>query len=119
MHPALCDGDLVRIDPVRQRLAVGDIVAYKDDADRLVLHRIIKIEKPAGQGKQYHIRGDNNRLAADRMPLSAIVGRVAAVERAGRSIPVEQCRASRLDRTARYLCGLLRALGKWSGITGV
>lgn len=86
MHPAISDGEVVRIAPENpDRLRPGYIVLYVRDGGRPVIHRVIRRRRQAGEGWCC--------VGADRFPdqwewvsPGQMLGRVVAVERAGRQI---------------------------------
>jgi len=99
MVPSLRPGDLVRLRPVFDRLAAGDLVAMRL-GDRIICHRVTRCY-PDEDGRQWVVtKGD--RSAAEDFPSSAalIVGRVTEVIRP----PVWN---RLMWRTRGFLCALL------------
>jgi len=66
MIPTLYSGDLVIIHkPPPQEIHVGDIIVYHSLEGRLVIHRVIKIDKAVLDGRvvyRYITKGDNNAV---------------------------------------------------------
>ena len=58
MYPTLKDGEIVTIQPLRSKYAVGDIVCFFRDKLYLVVHRIVKIIKRSNK-IIYITQGDN------------------------------------------------------------
>lgn len=82
MHPFIKDGDVITVAPLAERApGVGDIVAFRPDAQRLVVHRIVAV-----RGNAYDIQGDSLRLADENVPRDRIIGRVVRAERNGKPV---------------------------------
>jgi signal peptidase I len=83
MSPFIQDGDVVTLKPFDgAACALGDVVAFvRPQSERMVVHRIVSVQKGC-----CHIQGDNNPEEDDALPYSAIIGRVARVERAGKDV---------------------------------
>lgn len=101
MHPFLKPGDRViaeRVSP--DSLQVGDVAIIPGSKDRLVTHRLVRI---IHQNKGM-LKGDS-RLESDPEPveLSAILGRVEAIVRNDRLIPVSTGFRSRTKRLHAWL----------------
>ena len=66
MLPTLYSGDLVIVHkPAPQDIHVGDIIVYHSLEGRLVIHRVVKIDKTVINGKtvyRYITKGDNNAV---------------------------------------------------------
>ena len=86
MYPLIVQGrDSVVIEPVEVRsLRRGDVILYRRDGGPLVLHRICRIV-PEG----YFTVGDNQRQIEGPLRPDQIRGRMSAVIRNGRTVPVE------------------------------
>ena len=96
MHPFLKPGDRVIVERVSpDSLQVGDIAIIPSSADRLVIHRLVRI-LPHNRGI---MKGDS-RLEFDPeiVELSAISGRVEAIVRNDRLIPVSTGFRSRMKK---------------------
>ena len=77
------DRDLLIIKPVHGRLKKYDVPLYKRDSGQYVLHRILKVRK-----NDYVICGDNRWNRETGITDRHIIGRLAAVIRNGKEIPV-------------------------------
>jgi signal peptidase I len=88
MYPTIRDLDVVRIEPVKGNIKNKEILLYKDEEERAVIHRVIKI-----LGKKdrtgYLMRGDRSLDGEEVIKENQIMGRIASVKRNGRDIPVE------------------------------
>ncbi|GAB4557948.1 MAG: hypothetical protein Kow0047_02690 [Anaerolineae bacterium] len=88
MYPALRPGDAVWLAPIRpEGPRVGEIVVCALPAGYLC-HRVIW----AARGR-VRTKGDNNRGADPAQPVTALLGRVVAVERDGRRMDLTTSRA--------------------------
>lgn len=80
MAPAIISGDTVILRPVRlAQVRPGDVLACRRQS-RLFLHRLVAISEAGGE-TWLHLRGDAKRGLDAPLPLTAVIGRVAAVER--------------------------------------
>jgi len=61
MYPLLHSGDIVIILPFKD-IKLGDVIIFKNDADELVIHRVIAILECDNGSKLYVTKGDNNPL---------------------------------------------------------
>jgi len=69
MWPLIRDGiDTIEVRPVRQPLAAGDVVLFRDAEDKYVLHRILEVKEDC-----YLVRGDNT-YAPDLVTEEKIIG---------------------------------------------
>lgn len=82
MFPLVRNGDVVRVQPVRDSLRIGDVVLAVIGG-RWVLHRIVAVG-PFG----YTLRGDNRRAADPPVGRAAVVGVAAWSRRGGRRMPL-------------------------------
>jgi hypothetical protein len=81
MHPAICDGDWVTVEPVQAvSLRPGHVLLYRS-LRGLTAHRLIFIESSAGIHRRLVIRGDTPGALAEHVELKKVLGRVSAVER--------------------------------------
>ena len=94
MSPAIRDGDVITVEPVRaEAVAVGDVVLYAG-ARGLIAHRVLEARR-AGD-KAFLARGDARGSTGERVGADQLLGRVASVERpAGRPILRQLARAAR------------------------
>jgi signal peptidase I len=100
MAPWIQDGDRVVLAPAASRdIRPGDIVQFAAP-DGLRVHRVLAVE--AGMdGLRFFVAGDASELPDGPVPEAAILGRVVAVTRLGRTV--------RLDAPAARLRARLRA----------
>ncbi|RLC78281.1 MAG: signal peptidase I [Chloroflexi bacterium] len=108
MYPSIRDEEFITVVPVElSELKVGDILAFQDkESKKIVVHRLIKIEKDDGVPSLLISAGDN--LTSPDPPICPseyILGKVVRIERDGREINLE----SRLNCLRAYLkaCVLL------------
>ncbi len=77
MAPFIHNHDVVIIEPLPERLHIGDVIAYTCPASsRLIVHRIVCLSQSG-----YTTRGDNTRQLDPPITRSHILGRVTHVER--------------------------------------
>jgi hypothetical protein len=84
MAPLIQDGDLIQVVPLQGKsLRLGDVAAFIQPASgKLVVHRLVN-----RRGQEAWFSGDNMRGALEGpLALENVLGRVAAVERAGRAV---------------------------------
>jgi len=82
MDPFIKDGDVVTVAPLPARLVPGDIVAAVSPANGLVIvHRIVSLNEDEAL-----LKGDNLSAADGTAAGAAQLGRVARVERDGRTV---------------------------------
>ena len=88
MSPTIRDGEVVLVAPVRaEEVRRGDIVLYRASERRCVIaHRVVCVERGKGQARSFILRGDASVTCDAPIEASQILGRVAAVERDGRTI---------------------------------
>src|SRR4051812_41731385 len=105
MSPTILNGDVITVAPVvLHEVCTGDILVYRD-GDRVLAHRLVDVTAAISES-QFLLRGDAN-LRRDRPVAAAqIVGRVTAIERDGRIVPMRATLAA-VRRTSaimrRYL----------------
>ena len=117
MSPWIRDGDLVTVEPLGSNapeLKTGDVAAFRHPGSgRLRLHRV-QARTNGGWLMQGDRTGDPDGVIGDAL----ILGRVSAVERGGRIVPLTRGRSSvilaRMSRRALDLRALLmRNLRRW------
>jgi hypothetical protein len=85
MRPFILDNDIVEITPILPtQLKRNDIVLCHLCSNRIVLHRVIKIQE---QGLV--IQGDAHAWPDGQVPRDQIMGRVSEVYRTGKRIPLD------------------------------
>lgn len=105
MLPFVHDGDLVTVAPLgATSLRVGEIALYQGEVGGLIAHRVIG--RDSIDPSIWVIRGDAFSGQPDRVPQQAVLGRVIAAERNGRS--------RRLDAShSRWAARLWHGLWRW------
>jgi signal peptidase I len=89
MHPLVRDGDILVVRPVNQdEMKVGDVVLYRAAGAGIVAHRIVEKHTRRGQGFLV-VRGDATGRPDPQVLWSQVLGRVASIERRGRTIVAE------------------------------
>lgn len=80
-------GDSVKIMPLRRDLMIGDIIVFRRDDGKLIMHRIFKLTDT-------HIQtiGDNCEKPDREIPYDAVFGLVTHVQRGKRTIYVDNNR---------------------------
>src|SRR5262245_49437851 len=87
MHPTIRDGEVVTAAPVSAVDVVrGDVVLCRHGG-RVLAHRVVAISARR-RDPQFALRGDRYDAADEVVAADAIVARIVAVERGGRTIPV-------------------------------
>lgn len=83
MSPFIRDGDVITLVPFdATTCAPGAIVAFvRPESGRLIVHRVVDVA-----GDRCRIQGDNNSVEDGDFPFESIIGTVACVERAGRTV---------------------------------
>lgn len=76
MYPAIKDRDVITVSPLGGRApGVGEVVAFRSDEERLVVHRIVAVAEGF-----YELRGDNCPMGDGRVSCDALLGVVTRVE---------------------------------------
>jgi hypothetical protein len=131
MNPTIREGDRVTVEPVApSAIRVGDIVLYRNDRS-VIAHRVVKIEAcpsnvrsapnpstscpipdtlypipapppPAPRPLLFILRGDASSTSDEPVESGRILGKVVAVEQAGRRIALSNARARILYRARRW-----------------
>ena len=98
MIPTLYNGDIVIVyKPPPEDIHVGDIIVYKSLEGRLVIHRVVEVNK-CGTSYCYVTKGDNNLLPDNKMvprlqgeqgvPYDEVLGVVASINLDGKAAPI-------------------------------
>jgi len=82
MEPSFKNGSFALVSSIPYlfiKPKVGDIIAFKKE-DKIFIKRIAKINPPAGGGKKYFVKGDNNKdsLETGWINKKEILGKVIA-----------------------------------------
>jgi signal peptidase I len=106
MLPAILPGDVLQVRRCCvDEVAIGDVVLFAL-GERLLAHRVVSI---SGDRRSLTTRGDNHRHDDPKVPAGALMGRIVALNRRGRTY-VFPFRPSAGDRV-RSAC--LRAAMLW------
>ena len=90
MYPSIRDGDILVIEPIGTRkVKPGEVIFYRAAGGRMVAHRVIRkfiqTDKPA-----LVTRGDANAGKGETVYVEQVLGRVKAIERDKRKIPINE-----------------------------
>ena len=88
MLPFLRDGDQVLVEHDLSNLRRGDIVVFQNDS-ALITHRVLKVRPEANKGITVLTKGDNLLRPDPLVNGNDIVGRVRAVRRGAREMPLD------------------------------
>jgi len=115
MRPALVRGDVVVVSPFLGLPRLGQIVVARPRPDVLIVHRLVDVEMRAGR-RIYRLQGDAEPAPDAGLLREALLGRVTAVVRDGRRLPIEDARFAPSSSARRLAAGrrarrLLRRAG--------
>jgi len=106
MVPTLRDGEPVQVHPIQpEALREGAILLYRKHG-RLILHRLIRRNR---KSNELLLVGDAALRGQDRVSAEEIIGVATAVQRRGRSLPLNT-KTARLRGMLRYGARPLRRL---------
>jgi signal peptidase I len=109
MHPTIRDGETVTVEPLAAcAVRRGDIILYVTQG-RLIAHRVVRLESV--EEARFILRGDAVHCFDAPVGAEQILGRVIAVERAGRSVNLARKRTGlrlAMFRLAMRLRALVR-----------
>ena len=105
MHPTIRNGEIITVAPVgRAPIRTGDVLLYREGG-AAIAHRVVRVRSGAADRPTFVLRGDAADSCDQPIAVEQVLGRVLAVERAGRAIVV-----SRVNRIwSRTLARALRA----------
>lgn len=113
MSPMLRVADIVMAQSIEAATAQsGDVLVFQRGTE-LITHRLI-----ARQADRLCLKGDNRRAADELIEEQAVVGRVIAIERSGRSIDLQQPRWVRLNQSVGRLSGWQARIANASPVAG-
>ena len=94
MQPTIEDGELITVAPVEPAAVKrGDILLYQGERG-FIAHRLVGLRKSAkGEDVSYLLQGDASVDSDDPVRPEQVLGRVLAVQRAGRCIDLTSRRA--------------------------
>jgi hypothetical protein len=100
MEPAIRDGDDITVVPVSiEAVRRGDVLLYRS-GDRLMAHRV---KGRVGGAEVLRLCGDAPGWEEERVPPGEVLGRVVAVERQGKGVPLRGPLARRVASLARRI----------------
>jgi polysaccharide export outer membrane protein len=88
MRPALVQGDVAVVSPFLGLPRPGQIVLARSSPDLLVVHRLVLVEMRAGR-RVYRLQGDAEGGPDAGVLREDLLGRVTAVVRNGRRLPID------------------------------
>jgi hypothetical protein len=88
MHPTIRNGEVILVEPVGDRaLRMGDVLLYRRSRSAIA-HRLIRVRGLADGRRQLLLRGDAADSCDPLVHIDHVLGRVVAVERDGRTLPL-------------------------------
>jgi signal peptidase I len=110
MNPTIREGEAITVAPVRPgEIRRGDIVLF--DARRgVTVHRVVRVRRDPENGLVFLTRGDAAATADEPVGGDALLGRVVAVERRGRTVNLAGARVRIMGAGRTGLVHLLRRL---------
>ena len=119
MHPAIRDGEAVRVEPVCAcEIRRGDVILYRA-ARGLTAHRVLRIEKNGDGASTFHLRGDACTSDDEPVTVAQVMGRVTEVERGGASVALTGRAAGLRRNTKGFAAKLKSAVGRVVGTSSV
>jgi len=117
MYPFIRDGDIVEVKPVQaSAVGLGDVVLCRHGRDRLMVHRVIGVNRQNGQSV-LALKGDSARHRDRPVYPEQVLGQVIAIERGGRRLPLDgglrrltNCLWAKLSPFSAQLYGLPRMI---------
>ena len=105
MTPFLKGGEIVTIKNTTYReLLIGDIIFFKNDENRLILHRLIK--KSSAEGP-FHTKGDASAIFDTPVSKDNILGKVCKIERGTSPVEVVANMETLQWKTLNFLTAIL------------
>jgi signal peptidase I len=84
MRPAICDGDVITVEPAAPAsLVPGNVIVYRQ-LDRVFAHRLVSIGIDNGGEQRLLFRGDATRVFDAPVSPAQVLGEVVAVRRGSR-----------------------------------
>ena len=109
MRPFIQNNDIIEVEgAVPGRLKRGDVVLCRLGNGRLVVHRIVRLGEQA-----VLVQGDARAMPDGWTPFTQVLGRVTALDRAGRRLRLDSAWLSAAGRVWAILALLRRRLMKW------
>ena len=106
MWPFIRNGDEIVVEQVLEsEIRLRDVLVFSGGGKKLIAHRLICVEE-SGAGRRYVMRGDFRRWPDRPVSYESIVGKVAAIERRGKTIRPDGA----LQRSLAWVWPWIRAL---------
>jgi signal peptidase I len=81
MRPAICDGDVITVEPAAPaRLVPGSVIVYRQ-ADRVFAHRLVSVGADDAGQERLLLRGDATHVCDAPISPAQVIGEVVAVRR--------------------------------------
>lgn len=81
MDPLLRDGDILLVEPVKQRLLrVGEVVICSNHSGNVIVHRVLR-RQVRSDGAYYLVQGDQALQPDGWIPQGKVYGRVRSIDR--------------------------------------
>jgi len=110
MHPTIREGEAITVAPARPAaIRRGDVILYRF-ARGVIAHRVAGVERGPDGAPAFVPRGDASVSRDEPVEGSAVLGRVTAVERDGRTLNPASTRARALAAVRAIAARLLRWL---------
>lgn len=81
MHPAICDGDLITVEPIAATDLTPGVVAIYRRLDRLFAHRVVSVEVDHFATARFLFCGDAAATCDAPVTATEVLGEVVAVRR--------------------------------------
>ena len=85
MFPTIRPGESVFVAPLEREPKRGDILFFKDNQGRSIMHRVVKEQNQEGQ---WVVMGDGYGRRFDLLSSEQILGQATFVERGGKWLPL-------------------------------
>jgi hypothetical protein len=98
MRPFILDGDILEIEPCQaDRLRLTDILLYKNQNQRLLVHRLVAINRGLKE-PEVTLQGDAFVISEAPIPVQQVLGRVITIRRGGKIIYLDSAIERQLAR---------------------
>ena len=109
MYPLIRHGDLIEVEPAdASSVRIGDVVLSRDGHDRMIAHRVVKVHGK-GHGGTLVTKGDWTFRPDDAIEPGQVLGRIVAIERAGKRITLN----TRAQRLLQLLTARISPHSRW------
>ena len=92
MRPAICDGDVITVEPAAPAsLVPGNVIVYRQ-LDRVFAHRLVSVGADGAGQERLLLRGDATHVCDAPISPAQVLGEVVAVRRgSGEAWPPGTC----------------------------